>query len=53
MVFESGNNAEIPVEVSLCEVHMNEQEAIGYDFDAKYADQILKLAEESLYDQSL
>jgi hypothetical protein len=39
--FETGNNAEYAVSVSLCEAHLKEAEDMGYDFEEKYAEQIL------------
>lgn len=50
MEFESGNNAEIAVQVTLCKDHLDEQEQAGPVFETKYADQILKLAEETLHE---
>jgi hypothetical protein len=40
--FETGNNAEYAVSVLLCEAHLKEAEDIGYDFEEKYAEQILE-----------
>lgn len=40
--FETGNNAEYAVDVPLCEDHLLEAEDTGYDFEVKYADQILE-----------
>lgn len=40
--FETGNNAEYQVEMPLCEVHLKEAEETGYDFEEKYAEQILE-----------
>jgi hypothetical protein len=45
--FETGNNAEYGVEVSLCEAHLEELDAMGYAFEDKYAAQILQ----TLYDR--
>lgn len=42
MVFETGNNAEYQVEPLMCENHLDEAEKTGYDFEEKYADQILE-----------
>lgn len=40
--FETGNNAEYSVSVNLCEAHFKEAEDTGYDFEKKYAEQILE-----------
>ena len=45
--FETGNNAEYSVSVRLCEGHMKEAEDAGYDFEEKYAEQILEELYES------
>ena len=45
--FETGNNAEYAVNVSLCEKHLEEAEQTGYDFEDKYAEQILNVLEGS------
>lgn len=42
LVFETGNNAEYTVEVPLCESHIKEYDDTGYDFETKYAEQILE-----------
>lgn len=39
--FETGNNAEYGVTLSLCEAHCKEAEDIGYAFEEKYGQQIL------------
>jgi hypothetical protein len=44
--FETGNNAEYVVLLSLCVGHLEEVEETGYDFEQKYAAEIL----ECLYD---
>lgn len=46
--FESGNNAEIPVTVNLCEEHFKEAEEYGHNFERKYAEEIIKAAYEKL-----
>lgn len=40
--FETGNGAEYSVSMSLCEAHLKEAEDTGYDFEEKYAEQILE-----------
>lgn len=40
--FETGNNAEYRVSVPLCVAHIHEAEDTGYDFEEKYAEQILE-----------
>lgn len=45
--FETGNNAEYSVFVPLCEAHIKEAEDTGYDFEEKYAEQILEELYES------
>jgi len=40
--FETGNNAKHQTTVNLCEAHMKEAEETGYDFEQKYAEQILE-----------
>ena len=42
LVFETGNNAEYKVEPNMCEIHFKEAEDTGYDFEEKYAEQILE-----------
>ncbi len=44
MDFESGNNAEIPVTINLCEKHLQEADKLGYRFEQKYANEILEMA---------
>ena len=52
MVFETGNNAEYKVEPNMCEVHFKEAENTGYDFEEKYAEQILEQLYESWRNQA-
>lgn len=40
--FETGNGANYGVSVRLCEVHLQEADETGYDFESKYAEQILE-----------
>lgn len=40
--FETGNNAEYAVSVAFCDDHLKEAEDTGYDFEEKYAEQILE-----------
>lgn len=49
MVIETGNNAEIAIEVELCEGHYGEQESTGYAFEQKYSEQFLEIAAEKSY----
>lgn len=46
--FESGNNAEIPVDVDLCQEHLEEQEKTDYAFEQKYAYEILQAAYQAI-----
>lgn len=45
--FETGNNAEHSVAVPLCAAHVAEAERTGYDFEEKYAAEILERLYES------
>ena len=45
---ESGNNAEIPVTLEVCQKHFDESEKMGYGFEQKYGKEILVLAYERL-----
>ena len=44
MMFETGNNAEIAVDLDLCADHLKEQEDTGYAFEQKYSYEILEAA---------
>jgi hypothetical protein len=48
MTVETGNNAEMAVEVDLCREHFEEQEQIGYEFESKYYAKIEEAAWEKL-----
>ncbi len=48
IVIETGNNAEIPITVYLCEKHLKEQEETGYAFEEKYAKRFLEMAYSSI-----
>jgi hypothetical protein len=49
--FEAGNNAEVPVQVPLCDAHLREAEELDYDFQVKHADKIEALADEVLIER--
>lgn len=45
---ETGNNAEVGVTLHCCQIHMDEADKLGYEFEQKYYMEIEKLANERL-----